>query len=81
MAALSAFLLCREVCVPMSKRGQGTIIFTGATASIRKKFTSNTNRIVNPVTGRNIDNLNLIKYSWQILSEGEQGFLLSVQPW
>jgi len=35
MAALSAFLLCREVCVPMLERGHGTIIFTGATASVR----------------------------------------------
>ena len=35
MATLSAFLLSREVSKPMIKRGQGTIIFTGATASVR----------------------------------------------
>ena len=35
MAALSAFLLCREVGRQMRTRGHGTIIITGATASIR----------------------------------------------
>mmetsp|Transcript_2797 Transcript_2797/g.6500 ORF Transcript_2797/g.6500 Transcript_2797/m.6500 type:complete len:135 (+) Transcript_2797:501-905(+) len=37
MAAFSAFLVGREVAKFMAKRGHGTIIFTGATASIRGK--------------------------------------------
>ncbi|SCA56529.1 Short-chain dehydrogenase/reductase SDR [Candidatus Terasakiella magnetica] len=35
MCALAGFLMGREVITPMLKRGQGTIIFTGATASLR----------------------------------------------
>ena len=35
MGALSGFLMGREVAKPMLKRGRGTIIFTGATASLR----------------------------------------------
>lgn len=35
MAAFSAFLVGREVSRPMVERGKGTIIFTGATASVR----------------------------------------------
>jgi NAD(P)-dependent dehydrogenase (short-subunit alcohol dehydrogenase family) len=35
MGALSGFLMGREVAKAMLKRGQGTIIFTGATASLR----------------------------------------------
>jgi NAD(P)-dependent dehydrogenase (short-subunit alcohol dehydrogenase family) len=35
MAALSGFLVGREVAKAMLPRGQGTIIFTGATASLR----------------------------------------------
>ncbi len=35
MAALAGFLASREVARAMSERGQGTILFTGATASLR----------------------------------------------
>jgi NAD(P)-dependent dehydrogenase (short-subunit alcohol dehydrogenase family) len=35
MAALSGFLMGREVAKAMLPRGRGTIIFTGATASLR----------------------------------------------
>lgn len=35
MACLSAFLTAKEVSIRMLDRGQGTIIFTGATASLR----------------------------------------------
>ena len=35
MAALSSFLLCREVGKQMVTRQQGTILITGATASVR----------------------------------------------
>jgi len=35
MAALAGFLASREVARAMSERGQGTILFTGATASVR----------------------------------------------
>ena len=35
MAALSAFLVGREVAKSMVPRGEGTILFTGATASVR----------------------------------------------
>eukprot|EP01037_Dinobryon_pediforme_P015854 gene15854-16017_t len=35
MAAFAGFLMGREVSGPMAARGRGTIIFTGATASVR----------------------------------------------
>jgi NAD(P)-dependent dehydrogenase (short-subunit alcohol dehydrogenase family) len=35
MAALAGFLVSREVARAMSERGRGTILFTGATASLR----------------------------------------------
>ena len=35
MCAFAGFLVGREVSVPMSKRNKGTIIFTGASASLR----------------------------------------------
>ena len=35
MCAYSGFLVGREVSIPMSKRNKGTIIFTGASASLR----------------------------------------------
>ncbi|MFT4096316.1 MAG: SDR family oxidoreductase [Rhodoblastus sp.] len=35
MAAFSGFLMGRDVSIPMASRGRGTIIFTGATASLR----------------------------------------------
>ncbi len=35
MAAFSGFLMGRDVSIPMAARGRGTIIFTGATASMR----------------------------------------------
>ena len=39
MAALAGFLTGREVAKAMLKRGHGTIIFTGATASVRGAWT------------------------------------------
>jgi len=35
MACFAGFIMGREVCKPMQARGRGTIIFTGATASVR----------------------------------------------
>ena len=35
MCAFAAFLVGREVAAPMRRRGQGTILFTGASASLR----------------------------------------------
>ena len=35
MAALSAFLMCRQVAQQMVTRKEGTILITGATASVR----------------------------------------------
>jgi len=35
MCAFAGFLVGRETCRPMVERGQGTILFTGATASVR----------------------------------------------
>ena len=40
LACLSAFLVGREGSKPMAQRGRGTLIFTGATASVRGALTS-----------------------------------------
>jgi len=44
MSALAGFLMGREVAKVMLPRGRGTILFTGATASVRRAWRANSDR-------------------------------------